>query len=164
MTKVGRMTFSPEQIELQKHIEANFKGLVSDPLHWAKSDIFNIDQLGRYLDEEAYVCLHKSAYGFKPRQALSHLSDAELRAEIDRMSLVVEMEIADEKARHAAEKAAREDRLKPRYRCNQCHTPVNDGGVPLSEGEFKQAGGEQRYLNATPTQGKGCCLFGKRVH
>ena len=119
MTKVGRMTFSLEQIQLQKHIEANFKELVSDPLHWARCDIFNIDQLLRYLDEEAYVCLHKSAYGFKPRHGLKHLSNSELRAEIDKMSLIIELEIAEEKA----EQAAKEDRIKPRYRCNQCHTP-----------------------------------------
>ena len=41
--------------------------LVNDPAHWAEYGIHTMEQLDRYLDEQAYIDSYKDEYGIKPR-------------------------------------------------------------------------------------------------
>jgi hypothetical protein len=55
------------QQELKNYITANFESLVSDPAHWAESDIFTPSELDHYLLVSSISDTFKDVYGVRPR-------------------------------------------------------------------------------------------------
>jgi hypothetical protein len=173
---INTMTaFTADQLALQAHIEASnakhvaraeaegwtfYTTTVSDPAHWARVDVFTIEQYERESLISYISDAHKDAYGFRPRgYNYAEWSLAQLEAEADRLSDAVtnairerefdearEVEALEVKIADLMDMGARDRKTAIRWICDS----INHGGdlsyvcyelgVPYSMvDEFKEA-------------------------
>lgn len=86
---------------------------VEDMAHWTEDGIFTIAQFQhRHLVAEAWEC-HRDAYGYRASwAAFDAMSDADLRAEIERAAAVVKAQMAAEYEMQCAEARAEAEEAK----------------------------------------------------
>ena len=119
--------FTVDQLALQAHIEASnakhvaraesegwtfYTTTVSDPAHWARYDVFTIEDYERHSLVSYISDAHKDAYGFRPRgYNYAEWSIAQLEAEADRLSDAVTNAIREREFTEAREVEALEVRI-----------------------------------------------------
>jgi hypothetical protein len=136
------MAFTKEQLELQAYIEKKneesrkradaegwtiFGVTVSDPAHWAESDITSIEEYKYDEAASTYSDFYKEVNGFRPRG--ENMTLPEIEHEIDRLHDQV---LAEEDVKSAYEQS-KDDKAVARREANRDlpNTPLSGLGAML---------------------------------